>query len=99
MSSADWKQQLLQRKAPVEPVDTKVFTKIQQWQQAIAALSSSETDSTNPLDRSADVNYTNRPETLVPVLCDTLQQLECAFWQSFGREEYEEDIGYFEFDA
>lgn len=86
---AAWPQRRL---VPSEPVDTQVFTSISQWQDAISKL----------LPATVSADHAAEQESDVPVhrvMCDTLQRLECEYWQAFGRQEYEQDIGFFRFEG
>lgn len=74
-----------------EPVDQHVFASIQRWEERIAQLLVvNDTDTPRPPAQAAVHE--------VHDLCDSLKRLECEFWRSFGREDYEQDVGYFEFE-
>jgi hypothetical protein len=75
-----------------EPVDQHVFASIQRWEERITQLLVvNDTDS---------LRLPTAPTAVHEVhdLCDSLKRLECEFWRSFGREDYEQDVGYFEFE-
>lgn len=90
---------VLRRQAPngapsidQEPVDQYVFTSIQRWEEKITELLADDyVDNRRPSSANAAAREVHE-------LCDTLKRLECDFWRSFGRHEYEQGVGYFEFD-
>lgn len=75
-----------------EPVDQHVFASIQRWEERITQLlAPSDADSPRPSTAQTAAHE-------VHDLCDSLKRLECEFWRSFGREDYEHDVGYFELE-